>query len=69
MLPGIPPTGKRVEVAMVAVVQFDDDKLAHEHLYWAEPQHSCSFGLLATCRACRSQGQRKRDKCSVGAYG
>jgi carboxymethylenebutenolidase len=46
MLSGIPPTGKRVEVAMVAVVQFDDDKLAHEHLYWAKPQCSCSLGDL-----------------------
>jgi carboxymethylenebutenolidase len=35
ILPGIPPTGKRVEVAVVVVVQFDSDKLAHEHLYWA----------------------------------
>ena len=32
MLPGIPPTGKRVEIAMVVVVQFDGDKMAHEHL-------------------------------------
>ena len=34
MLPGIPPTGKRVEVALVVVVQFDGDKMVHEHLYW-----------------------------------
>ena len=32
MLPGIPPTGKRVEIALLVVVQFDGDKLAHEHL-------------------------------------
>jgi carboxymethylenebutenolidase len=34
MLPGIAPTGKPVEIAMLVVVQFDGDKLAHEHLYW-----------------------------------
>src|SRR5215475_10551016 len=34
MLPGIPPTGKRVEVGLVVVVQFDGDKMAHETLYW-----------------------------------
>src|SRR5882672_1070121 len=34
MLPGIPPTGKRVEVAMLVVGQFDGDKLAHEYVYW-----------------------------------
>ena len=32
MLPGVAPTGKRVEVAVVAIVQFRDGKLAHEHL-------------------------------------
>src|SRR5215831_5873481 len=34
MLPGIPPTGKRVEVPLVAIVRFRDGKLAHEHIYW-----------------------------------
>jgi carboxymethylenebutenolidase len=32
MLPRILPTGKRVEVVLVVVVQFEGDKLAHEHL-------------------------------------
>src|SRR5262249_31809501 len=34
MLPGIAPTGKRVEVALVVIVHFRDGKLAHEHIYW-----------------------------------
>ena len=34
MLPGIAPTGKRVEVALVVIVQFRDGKLAHKHIYW-----------------------------------
>src|SRR5262249_1295992 len=34
LLPGIPPTGQRVELPFVVVVQFEVDKLAHEHLYW-----------------------------------
>src|SRR5262249_22566245 len=34
MLPGVPPTGRKVEVPVVAVVQFRDGKLAHEHIYW-----------------------------------
>ena len=33
MLPGIAPTGKRVEVALVVIVHFRDGKLAHEHIY------------------------------------
>jgi carboxymethylenebutenolidase len=46
MLPGIPPTGKRVEIAMVVVVQFDGDKLAHEHLYWDQASVLVQLGLI-----------------------
>ena len=46
MLPGISPTGKRVEVAMLVVVQFDGDKLAHEHLYWDQASVLMQLGLL-----------------------
>ena len=33
LLPGIPPTGRPVEIAAVVVVQFRDGKLASEHIY------------------------------------
>jgi carboxymethylenebutenolidase len=46
MLPGIAPTGKRVEVALVAIVQFRDDKLAHEHLYWDQASVLVQLGML-----------------------
>jgi carboxymethylenebutenolidase len=46
MLPGIPPTGKRVEVGLVVIVQFDGDKLAHEHLYWDQASVLVQLGLL-----------------------
>jgi len=46
MLPGIQPTGKRVEIAMLAVVQFEGDKLAHEHLYWDQASVLVQIGLL-----------------------
>jgi len=46
MLPGIPPTGKRVEVALVVVVQFDGDKMAHEHIYWDQASVLVQLGLL-----------------------
>ncbi len=54
MLPGIPPTGKRVEVAVVVVVQFDGDKLAHEHLYWDQASVLVQLGLLHSQEICRS---------------
>src|SRR5215218_2748062 len=34
MLPGVPPTGKRVAVPVVAIVEFQDGKIASEHIYW-----------------------------------
>jgi carboxymethylenebutenolidase len=46
MLPGIQPTGKRVELAMLIVVQFEGDKLAHEHLYWDQASVLVQLGLL-----------------------
>jgi carboxymethylenebutenolidase len=46
MLPGIAPTGKRVEVAVVGIVQFRDGKLAHEHLYWDQASVLVQLGLL-----------------------
>src|SRR6266513_3062197 len=46
MLPGIPPTGKRVEVPLVAIVRFTDGKLAHEHIYWDQASVLVQIGLL-----------------------
>jgi carboxymethylenebutenolidase len=46
MLPGIPPTGKRVEVPLVVVVHFRDGKLAHEHIYWDQASVLVQLGLL-----------------------
>jgi len=46
LLPGIPPTGKRVEPPFVVIVQFEGDKLAHEHLYWDQASVLVQVGLL-----------------------
>ena len=46
MLPGIPPTGRRVEIPLVAIVRFRDDKLAHEHIYWDQASVLVQIGLL-----------------------
>ena len=47
MLPGMAPTGKRVEVPVVAIVRFRDGKLAHEHIYWDQASVLVQLGLLA----------------------
>jgi carboxymethylenebutenolidase len=46
MLPGIAPTNRRVEVALVAIVKFRGDKLAHEHIYWDQASVLKQIGLL-----------------------
>jgi len=50
MLPGIPPTGKRVEVPLVAIVRFRNGKLAHEHIYWDQASVLVQIGLLDPAR-------------------
>ena len=45
-LPGIPPTGKRVECATVAVITFRDGKLFNEHIYWDQASVLVQLGLL-----------------------
>jgi len=46
LLPGVPPTGKRVEVPFVAIIRFDGDKIVHEHLYWDQASLLVQIGLL-----------------------
>jgi carboxymethylenebutenolidase len=46
MLPGIPPTGRRVEVPVVVIVGFHGNKLYHEHIYWDQASVLVQIGLL-----------------------
>ena len=46
LLPGVPPTGRRVEVAVVVVVQFKDGKIAGERIYWDQASVLAQVGLV-----------------------
>lgn len=46
MLPGIPPTGKKVEVAVAVIVGFEAGKISHEHVYWDQASVLVQIGLL-----------------------
>jgi carboxymethylenebutenolidase len=46
MLPGVAPTGKRVQVPLVAIVRFRNGKLAHEHIYWDQASVLVQIGLI-----------------------
>ncbi len=46
MLPGLAPTGKRVEIPLVAIVKFRGDKLYNEHIYWDQASVLVQIGVL-----------------------
>ncbi len=46
MLPGIAPTGRYVEVPLVAIVKFRGDKLYNEHIYWDQASVLVQIGKL-----------------------
>jgi carboxymethylenebutenolidase len=46
LLPGVPPTGRTVAVPAVAIIQFEGDKLVHEHIYWDQASVLVQVGLL-----------------------
>ena len=46
MLPGVAPTGRYVEIPLVAIVRFRGDKLYNEHIYWDQASVLVQIGLL-----------------------
>ena len=46
MLPGLAPTGKRVEAAFAVIVGFKDGKISHEHIYWDQASVLVQLGLI-----------------------
>jgi carboxymethylenebutenolidase len=46
MLPGVPPTGKRVEIPLVVVVQLGGDEIVCERIYWDQASVLVQLGLL-----------------------
>ena len=46
MLPGIPPTGRAVEIPVVAIIRFRDGRLVHEHIYWDQASVLVQIGKL-----------------------
>jgi carboxymethylenebutenolidase len=46
MLPGIAPTGRKVELPHVVVVGFSGSNVAYEHIYWDQASLLVQIGLL-----------------------
>jgi carboxymethylenebutenolidase len=45
-LPGVAPTGRRIEVPTVVVIEFQGDRIASEHIYWDQASVLVQIGLL-----------------------
>jgi carboxymethylenebutenolidase len=59
ILPGIAPTGRRVEIPIVAIVGFRDGKVHSEHLYWDQASLLAQIGMLAVSGLPVLAGQAK----------
>ncbi|CZG61527.1 TPA: hypothetical protein JBE46_05185 [Legionella pneumophila subsp. pneumophila] len=46
ILNGIEPTGKRVEIPLIAIVRFHNRKIISEHIYWDQASVLVQLGLL-----------------------
>ncbi|HMG32708.1 MAG TPA: nuclear transport factor 2 family protein [Blastocatellia bacterium] len=47
-IPGVPSTDREVEFVLVVIVQFENGKMASEHLYWDQASLLSQLGILAT---------------------
>jgi carboxymethylenebutenolidase len=46
LLPGVPATGRYVEIPVIAIVCFRGDKIYHEHIYWDHASLLAQVGLI-----------------------
>ena len=46
ILPGVPATGKYVEIACMVLMNFQEGKISHEHIYWDQASLLVQIGLL-----------------------
>jgi carboxymethylenebutenolidase len=46
ILPGVEPTGQRVEAVLVVIVGIEDDKVAYEYILWDQASVLVQLGLL-----------------------
>jgi carboxymethylenebutenolidase len=46
LLPGVPPTGRPLELVTVVIVAFEGGKIHHEHIHWDQASALVQLGLL-----------------------
>ncbi|KAF7354940.1 hypothetical protein MSAN_01408900 [Mycena sanguinolenta] len=48
LLPGVPPTGKKLAVPMLGVINIRGDRLYHEHIWWDQGTALMQAGIIPT---------------------
>jgi carboxymethylenebutenolidase len=46
LLPGVKPTGRRLELVTVVIVYFQEGRIHHEHIHWDQASALVQLGLL-----------------------
>jgi carboxymethylenebutenolidase len=46
LVPGVPPTGRRIEVPGIVIVEFQGGRVARERVYWDQASVLAQVGLL-----------------------
>jgi carboxymethylenebutenolidase len=46
LLPGVKPTGRRLEIVTVVIVYFENGKMQREHIHWDQASALVQLGLL-----------------------
>ncbi|CZT23392.1 uncharacterized protein RCC_12206 [Ramularia collo-cygni] len=70
LLPGIPPTNRKIEIVIVSIFHVRGDKLESEHIYWDQASVLVQAGILdpkAVPEALKKQGVKQLPV--VGAEG
>ena len=58
LLPGVSPTGRKVELPVVVVMGIDDGKVTYEHIYWDQASLLVQVGLLDPAKLPVSGGEQ-----------
>ncbi len=66
MLPGIAPTERHVEVALVVVVEFVDGKISGERIYWDQASVLAQVGVLEVGQLPATGGEAARKVMDPG---
>jgi carboxymethylenebutenolidase len=60
ILPGVAPTGRHVEVALVVVVEFVEGKISGERIYWDQASVLAQVGMLEVAQLPATGGEAAR---------